>query len=224
MDEIKEPRRRFTLRKLFKILLFSASALVYIVFFIRFFVSCDAKITNDLFLDRETAEKFLNLDVDYPFYHYQPEAWTNDDGSIQISNIFYIEDNGNLHLTVRTRDDRFETDRYPFEFKITVTGESEAELEPEMRTETRHGYTYARLFVNGVVSDHGEVVEVELESYDEKGNSVITKDTEIKGGTEVGLDIYDSKTGEKLYTFAVAGKNVNRARMRRSTADVVVIE
>ncbi len=224
----EEKKRKFTFGRLIKILILVASAAVYLIFFARFFVSCESEIADDLFLDRDTAELFQDLDTDLPFYHYQPVSWTNEDGSVQITNIFYIEKTGDLQLTVRSRDDIFDkkSGEYPFSFKIRVSGEDESETEavPTMRVQERHGYTYARLAVDGIVSDHGEMVEIELETYDEEGNSHITTDTEIKGGTEVWLDIFDSETGTKLHTFEIAGKRVNRARVRRSTVDVVIVD
>ena len=66
-------------------------------------------------------------------------------------------------------------------------------------------------------------IEVELETFDEEGNSVITTDTEIKGGTEVFLDIFNLD-GERLYTFELAGKDVDRARIRRTKVEVSVID
>ncbi len=229
MDETRETKRgKITFGKVFKYLLLAASAAVYLVFFARFFVSCDAEIADDFYLDPESAEIFSDLDRDLPFYHYQPESWTSEDGYVQITNIYYLEQTGDLQMTVRSRDEIYEKENgeYPFEFKIRVVGEDELESEqtPVRVTETRMGYTYVRLCAENVVSDHGEVVEVELETYDEQGNSVITTDTEIKGGTEVFLDILDSETHERLFTFTVAGKNSNRARIRRSTVDLVVTD
>lgn len=227
MDEFDmEQKRKNPLKTLFKFLLFGASVAVYLIFFIRFFVSCDAKIADDVFLDKESAALFSDLEQDMPFYHYQPLSWTNEDGSVQLSNIFYIEDFKNLQLTVRSRDDIFnkESDEYPFTFEIRVSGEEGKTVTPVVRVENRYGYTYARLEVQDVLSSHGEEVLYEIETFDEEGNSVITEEREIKGGTEVHLDIFSSKTGDKLHTFVIAGKNVSRARIRRSTVDVVIAE
>ncbi len=219
-----EQKRKSPFKTLFKILLFGASVAVYLIFFIRFFVSCDADIADDVFLDKESARLFSDLERDMPFYHYQPLSWTNEDGSVQLSNIFYIEDFKNLQLTVRSRDDIFnkESDAYPFTFEIRVSGDEEKTVVPIVRVENRYGYTYARLEATDILSSQGEEVIFEVETFDEEGNSVVTQESEIKGGTEVHLDIFSSETGDKLHTFVIAGKNVSRARIRRSTVDVVI--
>lgn len=220
-----EQKRKRPFKTLFKILLFGASIAVYLIFFVRFFVSCDADIADDVFLDKASAEKFCDLENDLHFYHYQPLSWTNEDGSVQLSNIFYIEDFKNLQLTVRSRDDIFnkDSDAYPFTFEIRVSGDEEKTVVPTVRVENRYGYTYARLEVRDVLCAQGEEVLFEVTTFDENGNSVVTQDSEIKGGTEVHLDIFSSKTGDKLHTFVVAGKNVSRPRIRRNTVDVVII-
>ena len=219
---MEEKKKKITVRKILKYIVFSISAAVYIVFFVRFFVSCDADITDDVFLTPEQKIKFEDLSLDYPLYHYQPTAWTSDDGTVQIKNIYYLEPINTLELTVRHRIDAYNpnSDTYPFTFKVRVSGDVEYETVPEIKLETRYGYTYARLIAEGIVSDHGETVTAEVETFDENGNSVISTETEIKGGTQVHLDIL-SLSGERLFTFEIAGKGVvNYARIRRSGVDI----
>jgi hypothetical protein len=217
--------KKLRFRTVLKYLLFSISALIYIVIFSRLFVACDSKIADKLYLGKSEKELYEDLSVELALEHYQPTAWTSEDGSVQIKNIHYIKDFENLQLTVRSRDDVYNpnSDTYPFTFKIRVVGESETELSPEFFTDTRFGYTYARLVCEGVLSEHGEKVLYDIETFDEKGNSVISTETEIKGGNEIFLDIYNL-SGERLYTFEIAGKNVNHARIRRKTVDVIELK
>lgn len=217
--------KKLRFRTVLKYLLFSISALIYIVIFSRLFVACDSKIADKLYLGKSEKELYEDLSVELALEHYQPTAWTSEDGSVQIKNIHYIKDFENLQLTVRSRDDIYNpnSDTYPFTFKIRVVGENEAELSPEFFTDTRFGYTYARLVCEGVLSAHGEKVLYDIETFDEKGNSVISTETEIKGGNEIFLDIYNL-SGERLYTFEISGKNVNHARIRRKTVDVIELK
>jgi hypothetical protein len=220
-------KRKFSFKKALKYILFSISAAVYIIFMARLFESCDPKIADRVYLDAQTAELFEDLTTEFPVYHCQPVSWTSEDGSIIIENIFYLEPVNKLQLTVRHRNDIYTADGedYPFSFRVRVEGEDEFELEtePEFETDSKSKYTWARLMADGITVDKGETVEVELETFDEHGNSVVTTETEIKGGTSVYLDIYDL-SGVRLYTFELAGKNVDWARIRRNKIDVVVAD
>ena len=88
---MEETTKKITLWKITKWTLLAISALVYILTLSRIFVSCDADISDDVFLTLEEKKEFENYDIDYPVYHYQPSAWTNDDGTVQIKNIYLTE-------------------------------------------------------------------------------------------------------------------------------------
>ncbi len=230
---MEDGKKKFSFGKLVKIIFFSISAAVYIIFFARFIESCDTKIADDIYLEEADYESFVNLDADYPLYHYQPQAWTAEDGSVTVTNVYYIENLDSLHLTVRHRNDIYGGDK-PFEFKIRVEGidEFEAELVPETRVDSRSKYTWTRLSADGVVCREAEEVEVEYETFDERGNSIITTAIEYRGGTKVYLDIYNDN-GDKLYTFQLTGiaeiddgedvitRKIDRVRIRRGKADVI---
>jgi len=229
---VDKEQNKFTLRRALKYIAVSISAAIYIVFAVRLFTACDADITDDVYLDAERAELFEDLDTDLPIYHFQPISWTSDDGSVQIKEVYWIEPFSNLQLTVRHRDDVYTRPDglYPFDFKLRVESTDdesavfEAEVEPRVWKETRYGYTYARLSAEDIVCVDGEKVYYEYETFDEEtGLSSITTDTELKGGTIVYLDIFDL-AGEKIYTFEVAGRNIDRTRMRRGSIDVTVVE
>lgn len=227
-----EKENKFTVRRFIKYIAVSISAAIYIIFSVRLFTACDADIADDVYLDRERAKQFEDLDADLPVYHFQPVSWTSDDGSVQIKNVYWIESFSNLQLTVRHRDEIYSRPDglYPFDFRIRVestdsaTEMYEVEVTPSMWKETRYGYTYARLSADDIVCVDGEKVYIEYETFDdETGLSSITTDTELKGGTVVYLDILDL-SGEKIYTFEVAGRNIDRTRMRRGGIDVNVIK
>lgn len=219
---MEQEKRKFGFKKLIKITVLIISAAVYLIFFARLFESRDPSVANRMYLNAEEAERFDDLNSELPLYHYQPTSWTAEDGSVTITNIYYLEDFSKLQFTVRHRNDIYTDGDYPFGFKVRVTGEVDSESVPVIYTDSRSKYTWARVCAENIVSDHGEEVEVELETFDEQGNSVITTDTEIKGGTEIFLDIYNAD-GERLFTFELAGKNVDRARIRRNKIDVSVI-
>lgn len=230
MEDVK---KKFSFGKLIKIIFFSISAAVYIIFFARFIESCDTKIADDIYLEKSAYESFVNLDADYPLYHYQPQAWTAEDGSVTVTNVYYIENLDSLHLTVRHRNDIYGGEK-PFTFKIRVDGDKEYETEviPETHVDSRSKYTWTRLSADGIVCLEADEVEVEYESFDERGNSVITSDVEYRGGTNVYLDIYNHE-GDRLYTFQLAGvdeiddgddiiiRKIDRVRIRRGKADVI---
>lgn len=230
---MEDEKKKFSFGKLVKFIFFSISAAVYIIFFARFIESCDTKIADDIYLEKSDYESFVNLDADYPLYHYQPQSWTAEDGSVTVTNVYYIENLDSLHLTVRHRNDIYGGE-VPFEFKIRVEGieELKAEVIPERRVDSRSKYTWSRLSADGIVCREAEDVEVEYESFDERGNSVITTAVEYRGGTKVYLDIYNLD-GDKLYTFQLAGvaevddgediitRKIDRVRIRRGKADVI---
>ncbi|MBQ9976128.1 MAG: hypothetical protein IJP16_06415 [Clostridia bacterium] len=217
-------KRKFSFKRLMKYLVLIIAALVYLIFFARLFETRDPKLAETVYLTAEESAVFKNLDEDFSLYHYQPVSWTAEDGSVTVTNIHYLEDLSKLQLTVRHRSDIYdEGGEYPFTFKLRVTGVEDFETVPVTFVEDRSKYTWTRLCADGILSDHGEEVEVELETFDEEGNSIITTDTEIKGGTEVFLDIFNLD-GERLYTFELAGKDVDRARIRRTKVEVSVID
>ena len=224
--------KKFTVRRVLKYIAISISAAIYIIFSVRLFTACDADMADDVYLDAERAKQFEDLDTDLAVYHFQPVSWTSDDGSVQIKNVYWIEPFSNLQLTVRHRDEIYSRPDglYPFDFKLRVEGTDdetaiyEVDVTPSVWKETRYGYTYARLSAEDIVCVDGEKVYVEYETFDaETGLSSITTETEIKGGTKVYLDIFDL-SGEKIYTFEVAGRNVDRTRIRRGGIDVAVVK
>ena len=222
----KKPRKKMTFTRALKYFVLSLSAAVYIMFFVRFFVSCDSKISDDVYLTEKQAEKFQNLDVILPVYHYQPVEWVTEDGGIEVKNIYYIEDYNSLQLTVKSKDkiNGYDGER-PFEFKLRVTGdkENEKEIVPRVYTDKRFGYTHMRLVADEAVCDMGKSVEVPITTYDAEGNPTASTETEIKGGTQVYLDVY-SLGGERICTFEVAGKNTARAQIRRAGIDVNITD
>ncbi len=228
MDTQNEKKvRRIRPGRIIKISLYVCAAIVYTVFLIRIFVSCDSKITDDIYLDKSRSEKFLDLDEDIAIYNYQPVSWTSDDGTVQIKDVHYIPEYETLFLTVRHKTETYDDgEEYPFKFVIRTESESDGTKEsvPEIVTDVRFGYTYARLSAEEIVSDHGEKVVYTREEFADDGTITTSEVTQIKGGTRVWLDIYDN-SGEKLFTFEIAGKNedaVNRTRIKRKNVDVVV--
>ena len=240
---MEEKTRKITLRKIIKWILLTVSLLVYCFTFARIFVSCDAEISDDILLTATEKSEFENLSVDYPLFNYQPSSWTNDDGSVQIKNIHYIESIKELQLTVRYKKSEFENKtNTPFEFKIRIAdGDTSVKAEEDEKlyqsdlegitlesvegiAETRFDYEYIRLCASGVEIDNGESKTERVQIVDEDGNVTYTTKTTIEGGNKVYLDIYDSETDELYYSFVVAGKGVSSARLRRSKVDIRIID
>lgn len=241
---MEENQRKITPWKIIKWTVLSISILVYAVTFTRIFVSCDADISDDIILTSEEKADFENLDIDYQLFNYQPSSWTNEEGTIQIKNIYYLEPISELQLTVRYRISTFDTEenRTPFEFKLRVVeddsrveadGENpvyEADLpgetigDIETRIQSRFDYKYIRLCASDIVVEDGVKKTERVQLVDEDGNVTYTTKTVTEGGNKVYLDIYDNESKELLYSFVVAGKNVGGARTRRNKVDVKIID
>ncbi len=241
---MEEKERKITPWKIFKWTLLTISFLVYLLVFVRIFVSCDADISDDIILTSAENKDFENLDIDYPLFNYQPTSWTNEEGTLQIKNIYYIEPISELQLTVRYRISTFDTkeNQKPFEFKIRVT-ESDETVKSEEKvslfeedlsgvtlkgtefyTESRYDYKYIRVCAPGIEVDDGETKTEKVQTVDENGNVSYSTKTVTEGGNKVYLDIYDSETKELLYSFVVAGKTVGGIRTRRSKVDVRITD
>ncbi len=236
-----EENKKITPWKIIKWMFMLTSLLVYLLVFTRLFVACDADISDDIILTSVEKEAFENLDTDYPLYSCQPMSWTNEEGTIQIKNIYYIEPISELQLTVRYRISEFDKDTTtPFVFKIRVV-EDDSQLETdgelyeadlsgktlegtEYYSESRFDYKYVRLCTPGVTIDDGESVTERIQLVDEDGNVSYTTKTTVEGGNRIYLDIYDSETEELLYSFVVAGKTVGENRVRRSKVDVRIVD
>lgn len=226
---MEEKTRKITLWKIIKWSLIAISILVYILAFTRIFVSCDADISDDIILSSEEKVAFDNLDLDYPLYNYQPISWTNDDGTIQLKNIYYLEPISELQLTVRYRISSYDEkeDDKPFYYKVRVLESDDSEVifdDLEYHVESRYDYKYIRLCVDGITIDDGERVTSKVERVDGEGNVSYETVTEKVGGNKVYLDIYDSVGDELLYSFVIAGKTLDGIRTRRSKCDVRIID
>lgn len=237
--------RRVTPWNIIKWTVLAISLLVYLLVFMRLFSACDASISDDIILTVEEKATFDDLSVDYPLYHCQPSSWTNEEGTLQIKNIYYLEPISELQLTVRYRISSFDTEENakPFYYRIRVVeGDEnmpeaseelklyEADLpgvtlgEPEVYTVSRYNYKYERICVSDVTVDQGVRTTERVQTVDADGNVTYGTKTVVEGGNRVYLDVYDSETKELFYSFAVAGKTVSGVRTRRNKVDVKVID
>ncbi|MBE6700455.1 MAG: hypothetical protein E7582_00995 [Ruminococcaceae bacterium] len=229
---MEEKERKITPWKIVKWTFLGISILVYAVIFTRIFVSKDAKISDDIILTTDEKSAFEDYEKDYPVYHYQPTAWMNENGSLQIKNINYLEPIKELQFTVRYRISTFETKdkKSPLIFKIRSVAEVdgvEAELvfeNLEFHTETRYEHKYIRICCPNITIDDGEKKTYKAQRIDKDGNVTYETVTETVGGTNVYLDVYDAESGEHLYIFSLAGKDVNNSRVRRKKLDVRIID
>lgn len=226
---MEEKVRKITFWKIIKWIMLSISVFVYIISFWRIFLSCDASISDDLYLSKDEKADFDNLDIDYPLYNYQPLAWTNDDGTIQIKNIYYVEPLSEMQLTVRYRVSKYDTaeNENPFYFNIRIVDSDDSETiidDLEIHSATRYNHKYIRLIADDVVVDNGEKVTSPVQRVDEEGNVTYETTTETIGGNKVYLDIFDSTTNELQYSFVIAGKTLEGVRVRRSKVDVKVTD
>lgn len=234
-----EEQRRITPWRVLKWTLLLISLLVYAIVFVRLFTACDAKISDDIILTSEEKILFDDLERDYPLYNYQPASWTNEEGTLQVKNIYYIEPASKLQLTVRYRIDAFESE--PFIYRVrTVDDDSEVKAEEGKKlymedlpgqicdvtsyTETRFNYSYTRLCVENIVVDEGVKTTERVQTVDEEGNVTYGTKTVTEGGNKVYLDVYDRETEELFYSFVIAGKTVSGVRTRRNKVDTVVID
>lgn len=221
MDE--NEGKKITAWKLTKWFFMFCSIVVYALVFARLFVSCDSKISDEIILTSEEYKDYENLDLDYLVFHYQPVSWTNEDGTIQIKNIVYLDPISELQLTVRYRLSTYGEE--PFFYKVRlVEGEEERVYDVEIHSETRFDYKYQRLCVPDIKIDGGKTEEKRVQIVDENGEVSYETKSEIIGGNKAYLDIYNADTGELEYTFALAGKGVGGARVRRNKFDVRIID
>ncbi len=225
---MEEKTRKITFGKVLKWTFIIISVIVYVLAMWRIFVSCDADVSDDIILTQSEAKDFENLDIDYPLYNYQPLSWTNDDGTIQIKNVYYLEPINELQLTVRYRISYYDTkeNTTPFYYHIRVVESDESETvfdDLEMHTESRFDYKYIRLCVNEIEIDEGEKVTNKVQRVDKDGKVTNESVTETVGGNKVYLDIYNSEDNELLYSFIIAGKTLNGVRTRRNKVDTRII-
>lgn len=226
---MEEKTRKITFWKVIKWIFIAISILVYLLTFTRIFVSCDADISDDIILTSEEKKDFENLNIDYPLFNYQPTSWTNEDGSIQIKNIYYVEPISELQLTVRYRISYYDkkTDDTPFYYQIRVVEGEDNETvynNLEYHVDSRYDYKYIRICADDIVINDGERVTNRVQRIDEEGNITYETVSEIIGGNKVYLDIYDSENDELLYSFVVAGRSLSGARVRRNECDTRVID
>lgn len=212
--------------KLFKCFMAVLIISIYLFFFVRIFVSCDADVVDEVYLSQEMAEIYDNRSEEFTVLLYEPVSWTNDDGSLQIKNIIYIPRAENLHIAIKYNTKKFDTEPSRFVLRKT-TGDGENAVETVYNVskyveEQRYNYGYIRLCYEDVTVYDGEIIEKEVEKYDEQLDIFYTEIVKsIEGGDKVYLDIYD-ENGELLYTFTVAGKTIGGRKISRDKVDVVI--
>lgn len=239
---MEENTKKITPWKIIKWTFLLISLLVYLLVFTRLFVACDADISDDIILSSAEMTDFENMDMDYHLFNYQPSSWTNEEGTIQIKNIYYLKPISEIQLTVRYRKSSFETEenKEPFTYSIRVTENDEKissetplyaeDLDgivaegTEIYTEDRYNYRYVRICAPEITVDDGVQKTERVQTVDTDGNVTYSTKTVTEGGNKVYLDIFDSETRELLYSFVIAGKNVGGTRTRRNKVDVRIID
>ncbi len=222
----EEVRKRSRIGKMIKICAIVISLFFYLFFLTRIFMSRDADIADDIYLDEHYHEEFMDKSSDFQLLLYEPLSWTNDEGTVQLKNIHYMPEAKRLEITVKYNMNYFgdTTDPLPFAFALRkVTGDKTITAEdPAVYFESRYSYGYIRICFDNIEIDDGEKEQRESQEYDEELGIDYTKvETVTVGGDKVYLDIYGGGGGEKQYSFIVAGKTVGARRIKRSSVDLV---
>lgn len=103
-------------KRIFKIILYSISFIVYAAVFFVIFSSCEPGMFDKMFFTEKTRQYARQNPDSIKVYKLQPKDFMNDDGSIELANIYYAKNTEELEVGVK------------FNFKKLTSGKVEGAL------------------------------------------------------------------------------------------------
>ncbi len=172
--EEPEKKKGFTVGKIFKYLAIALVVLVYALVFFRIAISKDTKLAKSFIWTEESASAYSE-NGGLTVYTQKLEGYTlrddtgnvietvnyeelSEDGLFQVSNFMYVEETGEIIITVRYNDNCEELycDKYSLDpkageiFVFELSGGGETYSDYTFVTDERFVYHYRRLIFSGV--------------------------------------------------------------------------
>ncbi len=182
MNETEE-KKTSNAKKLFKAVAFSIILAVYIIFFIRFFISCDSNIADEILKTPEIIAAYEEDPANFEIRQYEITDWyksksrageaENDKGGklLSVSELYYIPKTNNLQITVKfnldilkNRDTEYSKDKLPFKIYLEDEERNIYNMFSSVKYDERYSFGYIRICFDGIS------LEKEDGSLDEDGS------------------------------------------------------
>ena len=201
-DEEKKPS---VAKRIFKAIAVCLMAAVYIVLFVRFFVSCDSSVMKQLIKTDET-ERIFRENGDVEIRQYEIRNWYKsiDDGRIlSLDNLYWLPETDNLQVSVKFNkkmladpDRVYTAEDLPFDFVLEDENLTKYTDYTAVYAE-RYSFGYIRLNFSGVS------LEIDGET-DEDGNTAVHNfELYIRkknaDGTTSDFESFSLYTGSRAY-------------------------
>lgn len=115
-------------KKLFKAVAYALMAAVYLILFIRFFVSCDSSVMKEIVKTPAIEEAYAREKDSFEIRQYEIRDWYKsiDDGKLlSVDNLYYIPETHNLQVSVKFNkkilpepDAAYSAENLPFSFYL----------------------------------------------------------------------------------------------------------
>lgn len=161
-----DPEKKSVAGKVFKILFYGTSFLIFALFIIRFIGACGAGIGTQILLDEKAAAFYPGgevIRVDFPTDEIK-------DGSVMPQYAVYLKETKNFQLTLRIRTDHLPPSGEGCGYRVELTGlyGEEKKVFPlyAYTADERFGYRYLRVSFDGVDLERAAELVINLWSVD----------------------------------------------------------
>lgn len=142
-------------KKVFKYLFYTVALLVYIIFFVRIFLSCDAELLEEIHLSDKAVQLYEQDKKSFEIYAINTKEFMNYDGTVQLKGNVYAKTANELEIGIKynnkiTKDSAGNTaDGYVLEYYLRDSKNNIYEVCNRV-SETKNSYKYERVSFGGV--------------------------------------------------------------------------
>lgn len=152
-----EPSKAYRIVKgCFKGLLYGASALVWILVLYVIFTTRESKLMDQMVFTDRTRSVAGETAEDYRVYQIYPADFMNQDGSIELGNLYYAQETGELEIGVKYNK-KLTDNNTEDGIRYVLTDQNGTEYPiVQLKTDAIGRYGYARICFEGLSLPVGE--------------------------------------------------------------------
>ena len=199
-----------TVKGIFKWTMYGISFVIYGIIIFLIFINRDSKILEKNYL--HTIESVNVQDTDeIEIYRINTPIFMNEDGSLQIHNVDYVEEYGIIEIGIKHNAKKLTDSEYDDTLEYLLQ-DSNGNTYSIVNVETDRGgrYAFARVcFQNINLSLDSNDLRFNNKLYGAAKPAVLNVNTEIvRDKTKYTLSIYRKKDNELIYTFDLYNNSV----------------
>ncbi len=190
------------------------SAIVYIIFFVRIFSSCDSKLLENINFSDKAVELYKESPEDFVTYQINTKDFMEYYGKIVLSDVIYAETAGELEIGVKYNTDITDTaqesgeafEEYPLIYRLFDQKGNEYSVCQRINVK-KGSYKYERICFEGLNIDFTENY-LNTKKYFASGEDVYYDTEESSGGEKYTLEIYNPVT-DQTNKFVIYDNNTS---------------